>query len=74
MEKNQSNSKENEIRKAVIRTQRWRLRNKLQRNNNDEQPTVPEESHNSRSKYDSEMKEQQSILQLVSSAKQIMEV
>jgi hypothetical protein len=39
-EKNQSNSK----RKSVIRTQRWRLRIKLQKDNTDKQPTVPEES------------------------------
>ena len=47
--------KENEKRKAVIRTQRWRLRIKLQKDNTDKQPTVPEESpYNSisRSKYD----------------------
>jgi len=36
--------KENEKRKAVIRTQRWRLRIKLQKDNTDKQPTVPEES------------------------------
>ena len=41
-EKNQSNSKENEKRKAVIRTQRWRLRIKLQKDNTDKQPTVPD--------------------------------
>jgi len=51
--------KENEKRKAVIRTQRWRLRIKLQKDNTDKQPTVPEESpYNSisRSKYDREKK------------------
>ena len=36
--------KENEIRKAVIRTQRWRLRIKLQKDNTDKQPTVPEKN------------------------------
>ena len=36
--------KENEKRKSVIRTQRWRLRIKLQNDNTDKQPTVPEES------------------------------
>ena len=36
--------KENEKRKSVIRTQRWRLRIKLQKDNPDKQPTVPEES------------------------------
>ena len=36
--------KENEKRKAVIRTQRWRLRIKLQQDNTDKQSTVPEES------------------------------
>ena len=57
--------KENEKRKAVIRTQRWRLRIKLQKDNADKQPTVPEESpYNSRSKYDREKKEQQSVPQL----------
>ena len=57
--------KENEKRKAVIRTQRWRLRIKLQKDNTDKQPTVPEESKsNSRSKYDREKKEQISALQL----------
>ena len=34
--------RENEIIKAVIRTQRWRLRIKLQKDNTDKQPTVPE--------------------------------
>ena len=34
--------KENEKRKAVIGTQRWRLRIKLQKDNTDKQPTVPE--------------------------------
>ena len=61
--------KENEKRKAVIciRTQRWRLRIKLQKDNTDKQPTIPEESpYNSRSKYDREKKEQQSALQLAS--------
>jgi hypothetical protein len=58
--------KENEIRKAVIRTQRWRLRIKLQKDNTDKQPTVPEKNtYNSRSKYDREKKEQ-SALQLAS--------
>jgi len=36
--------KENEIRKAVSRTLRWRLRIKLQKDNTDKQPTVPEEN------------------------------
>jgi hypothetical protein len=36
--------KENEKRIAVIRTQRWRLRIKLQKDNTDKQSTVPEES------------------------------
>ena len=36
--------RENEKRKAVIRTQRWRLRIKLQKDNTDKQSTVPEES------------------------------
>ena len=36
--------KENEKRKSVIRTQRWRLRIQLQNDNTDKQPTVPEES------------------------------
>ena len=59
--------KENEKRKTVVRTQRWRLRIKLQRGNADKQPTVPEESpYNSSSKYDREKKEQQSVLQLAS--------
>ena len=59
--------KANENRKAVIRTQRWKLRIKLQKDNTDKQPTVPEEStYNSRFKYDREKKEQQSVLQLVS--------
>jgi len=59
--------KENEKRKAFIRTQRWRLRIKLQKDNTDKQPTIPEESpYNSRSKYDREKKEQQSVLQLAS--------
>ena len=45
--------KENEKRKAVIRTQRWRLRTKLEKDNTDKQPTVPKESsYNSRSRYD----------------------
>jgi hypothetical protein len=57
--------KETEKRKAFIRTQRWRLRIKLQKDNTDKQPTVPEENtYNSRSKYDREKKEQQSVLQL----------
>jgi hypothetical protein len=34
--------KENEIRKAVIGTQRWRLRIKLQKDNTGKQPTVPD--------------------------------
>ena len=55
--------KENEKRKAVIRTQRWKLRIKLQKDNTDKQPTVPEESTcNSRYTYDREKKEQQSVL------------
>jgi len=59
--------KENEKRKAFIRTQRWRLRIKLQKDNTDKQPTIPEESpYNSRSKYDREKKEQQCVLQLAS--------
>ena len=66
--KNQSTKviqKENEKRKAVIRTQRWRLRIKLQKDNTDKQPTVPEDStYNSMSKYDREKKEQISALQL----------
>jgi hypothetical protein len=33
--------KENEIRKVVIRTQRWRLRIKLLKDNADKQPTGP---------------------------------
>ena len=67
MEKIKVIQKENEIRKAVIRTQRWRLRIKLQKDNTDKQPTVPEENaYNSRSKYDREKKEQQSVLQLAS--------
>jgi hypothetical protein len=36
--------KENEIRKAVSRTLRWRLRIKLQKDNTDKQPTVPEKN------------------------------
>ena len=36
--------KENENRKAVIRTQRWRLRIKLQNDNIDKRPTVPEDN------------------------------
>ena len=36
--------KENEKTKAVIRTQRWRLRIKLQKDNIDKQSTVPEEN------------------------------
>ena len=60
-------TKENEKRKAVIGTQRWRLRIKLQKDNTGKQPTVPEQSpYNSRSKYDREKKEQQSVLQLTS--------
>jgi hypothetical protein len=67
--KNQSTQnviqKETEKRKSFIRTQRWRLRIKLQKDNTDKQPTVPEENtYNSRSKYDREKKEQQSVLQL----------
>ena len=59
--------KENEKRKAVIRTPRWKLIIKLQKDNTDRQPTVPEESTcNSRFKYDRETKEQQSVLQLAS--------
>jgi hypothetical protein len=59
--------KENKKRKAVIRTQRWRLRIKLQKDNTDKQSTAPEESpYNSSSKYDREKKEQSSVLQLVS--------
>jgi len=55
------------MRKAVIRIQRWRLRIKLQKDNTDKQPTVPEESsYSSRPKYDREKKEQQSALQLAS--------
>ena len=47
--------------------QRWRLTIKLQKDNTDKQSTVPEESpYNSRSKYDREKKEQQSVLQLAS--------
>ena len=62
--------KENEIRKVVIRTQRWRLRIKLLKDNADKQPTVPEENtYNSRSNCDREKK-----VQLASSAKQIMGV
>jgi hypothetical protein len=49
--------KENEIRKVVIRTQRWRLRIKLLKDNADKQPTVPEENtYNSRSNCDREKK------------------
>jgi seryl-tRNA synthetase len=36
--------KENEIRKAVSRTLRWRLRIKLQKDNTDKQPTVSEDN------------------------------
>ena len=51
--------KENEKRKAVIRTQSWGLRIKLQKDNTEKQSTVPEENpYNSRSKYDREKKEQ----------------
>jgi len=50
--------KEDEIRKAV-RTQRWRLRIKQQKDNTEKQPTVPEDNtFNSRPKYDREKKEQ----------------
>jgi hypothetical protein len=60
--------KENEKRKAVIRTHRLRLRIKLQNDNTDKQPTVPEDNtdkqptvpeestYNSMSKYDREKK------------------
>ena len=49
--------KENEKRKAVIRTQRWRLRIKLQKDNTDKQSTAPQENpYNSSSKYDREKK------------------
>jgi len=66
--------KENEKRKAVIRTPRWKLRIKLQKDNTDKQPTVPEEStYNSRYKYDREMKEQQSVLQLACKPKKSWE-
>jgi hypothetical protein len=59
--------RQNKKRKAVIRTQRWRLRIKLQKDNTDKQSTAPEESpYNSSSKYDREKKEQPSVLQLVS--------
>ena len=59
--------KENEKRIAVIRAQSWGLRIKLQKDNTEKQSTVPEESTcNSRSKYDREKKEQQSVLQLAS--------
>ena len=59
--------KENEKMKAFFRTQRQRLRIKLQKDNTDKQPTVPEENtYNSRSRYDKEKKEQQSVLQLAS--------
>ena len=65
-EKIKVNQKENGKRKAIIRTQRWRLRIKLQKDNTDKQSTLPEESpYNSRSKYDREKKEQQ-CLQLAS--------
>ena len=58
-------------RKAVIRTQRWRLRIKLQKDNTDKQQyqriiltnnSTRGKPYNSRSKYDREKKEQQSVL------------
>ena len=56
--------KENQKRTAVIRTQRWRLRIKLQKDNTDKQPEPEESTCNSRYTYDREKKEQQSALQL----------
>jgi hypothetical protein len=40
--------KENQKRTAVIRTQRWRLRIKLQKDNTDKQPEPEESTYNSR--------------------------
>ena len=59
--------KENEKRKSAIITQRWKLRITLPKDNTDKQPTVQEEgTYTSRSKYDRERKEQQSVLQFAS--------
>jgi hypothetical protein len=56
--------KENEKRKAVIRTQRWRLRIKLQKDITDKQPTCTRGKPTIVGTNMTEKKEQQSVLQL----------